>query len=265
MDIKEKIKIPKIHKNEINEFIKKIGKKSLKNFKYYNNPNKLEKNNQPYKAEIYDLYFLYKLITLNKRLSLLEFGSGWSTLALSIGLHENKKKYINKVKHLRFEKPFSLTTVDNEKKFLNITKKRIEKFYKNKQSIEIKYHYSNVEMCIYDSRICHEYSNLPVVNPDFIYLDGPDQFNIKGKINNFHIGHDDLMPMSLDILKFEFYLRPGTIIVADGRGANVEFLRMYLKRKWLTIYLKKLDMHIFYLDAKPIGPPSIKILNFYKN
>jgi hypothetical protein len=69
MDIKEKIKIPKIHKNEINEFIKKIGTKSLKNFKYYNNPNKLEKNNQPYKAEIYDLYFLYKLITL----TLIEF------------------------------------------------------------------------------------------------------------------------------------------------------------------------------------------------
>ena len=35
MDIKEKIKIPKIHKNEINEFIKEIGTKSLKNFKYY--------------------------------------------------------------------------------------------------------------------------------------------------------------------------------------------------------------------------------------
>ena len=71
--------------------------------------------------------------------------------------------------------------------------------------------------------------------------------------------------MSLDILKFEFYLRPGTIVVVDGRGANVDFLKLYLKRKWLNTYLKKLDMHIFYLDAKPIGPPSIKTLKFYKS
>ena len=264
MDIKKKIKIPSLNSKEVNKFIKKIGKKNLKDFKYYNNPDQLEKKNQPYKPEIYDLYFLYKLIILNKRLCLLEFGSGWSTLALSIGLLENQHKYLSSVKDLRFQKPFSLVTVDNEKKFLNITKKRINKFYKNKKLINIKYHFSNVKMCLYDNRICNEYSVLPLVNPDFIYLDGPDQFNIKGKINNLHIGNDDLMPISLDILKFEFYLRPGTIIVVDGRGANVEFLKCYFKRKWLSTYLKKLDMHIFYLDAKPIGPPSNKILEFYR-
>lgn len=264
MDIKKKIKIPSLNLKDINEFIKKIGIKNFKDYKYYKNLDKLEKGNQPYQPEIYDLYFLYKFIILNKRISLLEFGSGWSTLALSIGLLENQRKYFNEVKNLRFQKPFSLITVDNEKKFLNITKNRINKFYKNKKSINIKYHFSDVKMCLYDNRICHEYSVLPLINPDFIYLDGPDQFNIKNTINNFHIGNDDLMPMSLDILKFEFYLRPGTIIVVDGRGANVEFLKTYFKRKWLKVYLKKLDMHIFYLDSKPIGPPSNKILKFYR-
>ena len=73
------------------------------------------------------------------------------------------------------------------------------------------------------------------------------------------------MPMSLDILKFEFFLRPGTIIAIDGRGANVEFLKSYFRRNWLNTYIKKLDMHLFYLDAKPIGPPSIKILKYYKS
>ena len=265
MDINKKIKIPIVNSTYVNSFIKKIGKNNLEQFKYYNNPDKIEKYIKPYPPEIYDLYFLYKLVTLNKRLSILEFGSGWSTLALSIGLLENKKNYSSKVKSLRFEKPFTLVTVDNEKKFLNVARKRIQKFYKNINRININYHFSHVKMCKHDNRICHEYSDLPLINPDLIYLDGPDQFKIKGKINNFHVRNDDMMPMNLDILKFEFYLRPGTIIVVDGRGANVEFLKSYLRRKWLSKYVKKLDMHILYLDAKPIGPPSIKNLKFYKS
>ena len=66
------------------------------------------------------------------------------------------------------------------------------------------------------------------VNPDFIYLDGPDQFKIKGKINNFNLNHEDFMPMVSDLLKIEF-LKPGTILVVDGRSANVQFLRSFLK------------------------------------
>ena len=265
VDIYKKIKIPTIKLSEVDFFLKKIGKNNLKKFKLFNNPNKIEKFDEPYPPEIYDLYFLYKIIILNKRLNILEFGSGWSTLALSMALIENKQKYFNDVKSLRFKKPFFLVTVDNEKKFLNIARKRIEKFFENKNKLEIKYHFSNVEMCTYENKICHEYSNLPMINPDFIYLDGPDQFKIKGNVNKLHVKHDDMMPMSSDVLKFEFYLRPGTIMVVDGRGANVEFLKAHFKRNWLSTYIKKLDMHLLYLDAKPIGPPSIKNLNFYKS
>ena len=62
-------------------------------------------------------------------------------------------------------------------------------------------------------------------NPDFIYLDGPDQWKVKRKINNINTGHKDLMPMACDILKFENFYTPGTIIIVDGRGANAKFLR----------------------------------------
>ena len=34
-------------------------------------------------------------------------------------------------------------------------------------------------MSTFNNRICTQYKNLPLCNPDFIYLDGPDQFNIK--------------------------------------------------------------------------------------
>ena len=49
------------------------------------------------------------------------------------------------------------------------------------------------------------------------------KFNIKKKINNFSTAHIDLMPMVSDILKIEYFLIPGTIMLSDGRSANVNF------------------------------------------
>ena len=39
------------------------------------------------------------------------------------------------------------------------------------------------------------------------------------------------MPMVSDIIKIEFFLKPGTIIVVDGRAANVQFMQSQFKRK----------------------------------
>ena len=58
-------------------------------------------------------------------------------------------------------------------------------------------------MTTFNGRICTEYKKLPLCNPDFIYLDGPDQFNVKGNVNGINTGHKDLMPMICDILKIE--------------------------------------------------------------
>ena len=82
--------------------------------------------NKPYKPELFDLYRLYQFIILNKRTTILEFGTGWSSLIFSIALNELKKKYKKKVEMLRRNNPFELFIVDNEKKFLNISKKRVE-------------------------------------------------------------------------------------------------------------------------------------------
>ena len=40
------------------------------------------------------------------------------------------------------------------------------------------------------------------------------------------------MPMSCDILKIEHFLKPGTIIVVDGRAANSRFIKKNLQRNW---------------------------------
>ena len=156
--------------------------------------------------------------------------------------------------------------VDNEKKYLDNTKKNFQN-YKKKLSLINKNHFifSNVNMCLYNNRISTEYSKLPICNPDFIYLDGPDQFNVKGNINGINLKHNDMMPMANDLIKIEYFLTPGTMIVIDGRTANARFLRDHFKRKWHYKHYTEFDQHIFYLNEKPLGKFNKLQIEFYKN
>ena len=224
--------------------------------------------NEPYMPELYDLYNLYQYVLINKRTTILEFGSGWSSLIFSLALNELANKFSNEVKKLRRNNPFELFVIENEKKYLDITKNRILKFNKYlkiKKPIKIKYSLSDVEMTTFKDRICTQYKKLPLCNPDFIYLDGPDQFNIKKHVNGISTRHPDMMPMSCDILKFEYFYIPGTIIICDGRAANAKFLKDHFKRNWKYIHDQKNDQHIFELIDKPLGKHNKSLLKFYSN
>ena len=45
-----------------------------------------------YPPDLKLLYRLYQLVQLNKRTTIVEFGSGWSTMVFTSALNENKKK-----------------------------------------------------------------------------------------------------------------------------------------------------------------------------
>ena len=221
----------------------------------------------PYVPELVDLYNLYQFIILNKRITVLEFGSGWSTLIISLALKELRDKYSSDVKLLRRNNPFELFVLENEKKFLKITKNKIKKFNKYlkiKNPIKIKYYFSEVEMTKFNDRICTHYKKIPLCNPDFIYLDGPDQFSVKKDINGISTRHKDMMPMVSDILKFEYFYTPGTIIICDGRTANAKFLKDHFNRNWKYINDQKNDQHIFFLNDPPLGRFNILQLKFYE-
>ena len=223
-------------------------------------------SSETYIPELDDLYNLYQYVLINKRTTILEFGSGWSTLIFSLALKELRDNASNEVKLLRRNNLFELFVVENEKKYLKITKKKILKFNKYlkiKNPIKINFSFSDVEMTTFEGRICNQYKKLPLCNPDFIYLDGPDQFEIKKNVNNITIKHRDLMPMNCDILKFEFFYTPGTIIVSDGRTANANFLKNYFKRNWKHINDKKNDQHIFLLAEPVFGVFNKLHLDFY--
>lgn len=214
-----------------------------------------------YRPELIDLYNLYQLIVLNKRITTLEFGCGWSSLIISLALQQNKKNYMQEIGNLRRNNPFQNFVVDNEKKYLNIAKKRILKF--NKSLIKDSFFlYSKVNLLKHDFRYVTEYEVIPKINPDFIYLDAPDQFQVTS-IEKFNTNHNDLVPMSADILKIEFFLNNGTIILVDGRALNVNFLQNYLKRNWKYKYIMDCDQHIFYLNEKNNGIHSKNLLKFF--
>ena len=75
------------------------------------------------------MYRLHKIIIENKRTRALEYGTGWSSLVIYHALKYNQKKY-KKTPFPRIKNPYSLSILDNNKKFLKISKKRIENFFK---------------------------------------------------------------------------------------------------------------------------------------
>jgi len=224
-------------------------------------------HNELYIPYLSKLYRLYQFVLINKRTTVFEFGSGWSTLIFSLALKELRDKYSKEVKKLRRNNPFELFVLENEKKYLSISRNRVQKFNKSlniKNPIKSNYHFSDVEMTLFNGKICTQYKKLPLCNPDFIYLDGPDQFNVKKDINGITLKHKDMMPMVCDILKFEYFYTPGTIIIIDGRSANAKFLKDNFKRKWKYIDDQKNDQHIFWLDDPTLGKYNTEQLNFYK-
>ena len=69
--------------------------------------------------------------------------------------------------------------------------------------------------------------------------------------------------MLSDVLKFEHFLTPGTIIITDGRTANARFKNRTFKEAG-NIFILKTDQHYFYLNEKPLGKWNIEQLKFYK-
>ena len=254
------LELKKIFNDEIfyTNFIKELDKVEKKEI----DPNSMYQLNA-YKPQIKDLYRIFQFIVLNKRTTVLEFGSGWSTLIFSIAMKTLENKFGSKIYNLRRSFPFKVFTVDNEKKFLNISKERLIEFYKNSKVTNTKFHHSDCRLCLYENKFCIEYDSLPNCNPDFIYIDGPDIFNVKGKIKNISYKNKDLMPIICDVLKIEYFLIPGTIIVLDGRTANAQFLSENFKRNWLYYYDKENDQNLFYLDAPSLGRINDLMHNFY--
>ena len=260
-----KIIYPKnLSKINIEKFFVKIGLKQLVIESKIKIPTNLDQRKMkiPQPPDLNDLYRLYMLIFLNKRTTVLEFGTGYSTLVMHYALMENKKRFGKKKPFQRCENPFEIFTIDNNRFFSKISKNRVKKYSKNSKFVN--FFHSEVQMINYQGNFAVEFKKLPMVNPDFIYLDGPSQWAPKNRVNNFTTAHPDMMPMSCDIAKIENFLTPGTIIVSDGRTANSTFLKNCFKRNWTFKRDIKNDQIYFILNEQSLGAHNTQQLNFYK-
>jgi len=175
----------------------------------------------PFKPDLIDLCRLHRFVIEQKRTTILEFGTGWSTWIFSDALFKLKLKFSEDVKSLRRNNPFELHVIDDEPEFIQIAKSRIPDALQSIAS----FHKRPAKMGTFNDRICTFYESLPHISPDLIYVDGPNQFSVQGDIDGWSTRHKDMMPMMGDLLRIEHFLTPGTIIIFDGRAANSRFFK----------------------------------------
>lgn len=189
-------------------------------------------------------------------MTVLEFGVGMSTIVMDDAVQINKEKYEDFVKkNLRKSNVFEVHSIDNSKKWI---KKTLSQF-KFQNTVT---YFSKCRMGLFNEQICTYYDKIPTINPDFIYLDAPDQFTVLDNVNGWSTRFADSMPMSADILRIEHFLQPGTLIIVDGRTANARFLKTNLRRNWDHHHFELFDQHVFELNERPLGYINKKLLDF---
>lgn len=204
-----------------------------------------------------DLSALHHLVISRKVKSIMEFGIGKSTAVLCHGLKINNKN--NYASNSHIAQRYLCYSIDCHQKWINVATGYIK-------SLELEQYFlptcSESYISTFESHICSYYAKIPCILPDLIYLDGPHHDSPINDINGFSTSGLVNTPMSADILRLEFFLEPGTLIVIDGRAANARFLCSHLKRNWSYLYVEKFDQHYFELQEPPFGERNHeKIMN----
>lgn len=208
--------------NMQSRFIKKNKSKRLyeaENFfiekgylKYFSSGSKTE-----IKPDYLDLINLFKIIISRKPKVVLEFGVGFSTIAILLALNENSKIGVNG----------KLYVVDPEKKWIENTKKKIPSFLKK----YVSFNYSQARINILDSQIVSLFDELPDISPEVILLDGPNPESVKGNYRGLKFSSGRPI-IAADPLLYETSSPNNFFIIIDGRHRNAEFLKNNLKGKY---------------------------------
>ena len=192
-----------------------------------------------------DLARLLKVCKLTNPSKIVEFGSGFSSYIFHNYL-VNKPDHNESLNYLHI--------IEVHKKYMDIACNR---FKKSNKKIKVIKDICSVTPNLYRDDGSHKYSANYRFNPDIIYLDGPDPVDI---LNSKFFKNSQRVPISSDILSIESWLIPGTIVIIDGRIANVEYLKNNLKRQWDWSTNYENDCSIAILKDKPLGKKNIENL-----
>ena len=219
------------------------------------------KLNIPFPPVIEDLARLHRLIRKRKAFTVLEFGSGLSTIVMADALSKHKADFLalKEKPVLRNRFMFQIFSVESDKKWIEYSQSN----FPNHLLEHVNFHYSEIKIDTFNGRICHFYDNLPDIVPDFIYLDGPNPKDVKGSVNGITFQCDERTVMAADILLMESILLPGTFIIIDGRTNNARFLKNNFQRNFEMSWDKDDDVTSFELKEERLGKYNILGSDFY--
>ena len=219
------------------------------------------KLNIPFPPVAEDLARLHRLLRKRKAFTVLEFGSGLSTIVMADALSKNKADFLalEEKPELRNRFMFQIFSVESDKQWIEHSQSKIPKHLLE----HVNFHYSEIKIDTFNGRICHFYDNLPDIVPDFIYLDGPNPKDVKGNVNGMTFQCDERTVMAADLLLMESILLPGTFILVDGRTNNARFLKKNFQRNFEMSWDKDGDVTSFELQEERLGKYNILGSDFY--
>jgi hypothetical protein len=146
-----------------------------------------------------DLWFLYHAVRTRRPRPLLEFGSGYSTVVLAFALQQNGEGH--------------LWSLDAEEEWARSTAASLPDALRPLVTVV----HAPVRE---DDRdvLGWSHENVPEINPDFVYLDGPALTRER--------------QVAFDVLDLQGRLQHRCLVVVDGRRKNAEYLRDRLTRQY---------------------------------
>ncbi len=196
------------------------------------------------KPNLNDLARLLKICQDSNPENIIEYGCGFSSLIFHNFLNQNYKNELRS--HFQI--------IEVHRKYLDLA---IKRFDKSRNKFKLISDICSVQKDNVRDDGSHKYLASYKFNPDLIYLDGPDPKDIE---DSQFIVTEQRVPISSDLLSIESWLLPATIIVVDGRSANVRYLKRNLQRNWEWDTNYENDCSIGILNEEPLGKKSIENL-----
>ena len=204
--------------------------------------------------DIDDLVRLHQLVRDRRVFTVLEFGTGYSTLVIADALAKNADDFAASDAEVELlpADAFRVFTVDASEAWLATAMARIPC---GLQTHVVASH-SAVNTGTFKGQLCHFYDRLPNVVPDFIYLDGPDPRDVGGAINGLDFSHRERTVIAADLLVMEPTFVPGLMVLVDGRTNNARFLANNFRRSYDWLEDPGGEFTIFELVETPLGPKN---------
>lgn len=209
----------------------------------------------PIEPHIHDLARLHYLKRKRRAFTTLDFGVGYSTIAIAWAHHQNREDFrrVKTESPLRNSRLFEHHVVDADSNWIEYSRR----FFPEHLKGYVTYHQSEVVVGTHLGQLCHYYDTLPNIIPDFIYLDGPARKDVKGKYRGLDFSMPERTVMAGDLLLMEPCFLPGTFIIVDGRTNNARILERNFRRSYTCTWDRDGDCTTFELDEERLGPHNI--------